>query len=589
MALFLAASSTIHLEQNTFGWWLFVPLLALFFTARKHGLFARLLLLALGAFLSLRYLLFRSVYTLHMDSSLAFSLGMLLFLAELYSIVSHLIGLFVNAHPKQRDTPPVPGPLPSIDVFIPTYSEDISVALITAIACKGFNYPKELVNIYILNDGSRLDRLNRPELRTQLLERHRSLQQLAHEAGVRYLTREDGAQAKAGMIKAAFNGKAFADIAQDVEGFYHGLEPHATKGELLLILDCDHIPTRDMPKQVVGYFTDPDVFLVQTPHFMINADPLCKNIREEGRIPCESWMFYQAVHKGLDQWGASFFCGSAAFLRRTALEEVGGLCGDTITEDAETALALHARGYRSVYVDKPMIAGLAPESIADMLAQRIRWCQGMLQILLLKNPLGKKGLSAAQRLCYVNSCLFWTFPLPRLIFLLAPLMFLLFDVNVYNASIEQVIDFAGPHLLSAILLSAYMFPRLRPFPHSDILETLQVFTLLPAIASVLVAPRKPVFITTPKGITLDRDRPDKKALPLFLLLAGMLTAFVSGLHEWLTNPFLHYALNITLFWNLCNMLIILCAIGSCWSANRCARRIVLRLRMQPLWTACPAN
>ena len=36
-------------------------------------------------------------------------------------------------------------------------------------------------------------------------------------------------------------------------------------------------------------------------------------------------------------WNATFFCGSCAVLRREALDEVGGVATDTVTEDAHTA------------------------------------------------------------------------------------------------------------------------------------------------------------------------------------------------------------------------------------------------------------
>ena len=58
-------------------------------------------------------------------------------------------------------------------------------------------------------------------------------------------------------------------------------------------------------------------------------------------------MFYGLIHRGLDRWGGAFFCGSAAVLRRKALDSVGGFAGETITEDAETALEIHSAGWKS--------------------------------------------------------------------------------------------------------------------------------------------------------------------------------------------------------------------------------------------------
>lgn len=564
----LAASMTIQPEQEAFGWILFAALVLLFFLRKVHGLFGRVLFLVLGGFISLRYFMFRLFFTMQMDSPVAFVLAVLLFVAECYAIGTHFLGIFLNVRPLHRPPAPLPDVLPSIDVFIPSYDEDPEVAVTTAIACKNFDYPAELINIYILDDGCRLPRLNKPQLQEALLQRHTQLKAMAEAAGVRYLTREDDAQAKAGMIRATFWGRAFSELTRTSEGTYTGGTPVPTTGELLLLLDCDHIPTRDMPKKLVGYFADPKVFLVQTPHFMLNADPLRKNIRGEQRIPCESWLFYQAIMKGLDRWNGVIFCGSAALLRRSILEEVDGLCGETITEDAETALALHSRGYTSVYVSTPLIVGLAPESVPDMLRQRARWCQGMMQMLILKNPLFKKGMALPQRLSYFNCCLYWLFPVFRFIFLFAPLAFLYFGLNIYNASTQQVIDFAVPHVLASILVAGYLYPRLRPLSMDDILEIFQTFFLLPAILAVCLSPRRPVFRTTRKGVRFDEDAPSWNAAPLGVALGLMLVGTLLGIVTWHQNPFLKEALAITLTWNGLNIIFVLCAIGAMYERRQ---------------------
>jgi hypothetical protein len=82
-------------------------------------------------------------------------------------------------------------------------------------------------------------------------------------------------------------------------------------------------------------------------------------------------MFYAVTQRGLDKWNGSFFCGSAALLRRQALDEAGGFSGITITEDCETAFELHSRGWTSAYVDKPLIAGLQPDTLTDFIGQRV--------------------------------------------------------------------------------------------------------------------------------------------------------------------------------------------------------------------------
>ncbi len=295
---------------------------------------------------------------------------------------------------------------------------------------------------------------------------------------------------------------------------------------------------------------------------MINREPLRHNLDMDEKLPTEGWIFYSYIQRSLDRWNATFFCGSAAVLRRSILEQNGGLEGDTITEDCETALHLHSKGFNSVYVDKPMIAGLEPESVSAMIGQRTRWCQGMLQIFFTKNPLIQKGLTLMQRLAYLNECLFWFFPIFRIVFLLAPLFFLYFQISVYNASLLQVLFFAGPYFFIALASSYYLYGRYRPFLQSEVFETIQSIALLPAIISVMLNPKKPAFKTTPKGIVTSRNTVSIYSIPfwiLFVLFVGAL-----GRAVWIYNdyPLFREAVYLTSFWNIFNLMIVICCLGS---------------------------
>ena len=44
-----------------------------------------------------------------------------------------------------------------------------------------------------------------------------------------------------------------------------------------------------------------------------------------------------------------------------------------------------------MYVNQPMVCGLAPESYADYMLQHTRWAQGMVQIFILHDPLFVPG------------------------------------------------------------------------------------------------------------------------------------------------------------------------------------------------------
>ena len=92
-------------------------------------------------------------------------------------------------------------------------------------------------------------------------------------------------------------------------------------------------------------------------------------------------------------------------------------------------------------------AGLATESIGGHVQQRSRWARGMIQILRTDNPLLAPGISLAQRLCYMNAMLHFMYALPRLIFLLSPLLYLIFGRLNMPGYWVTIFVFAIPHLI----------------------------------------------------------------------------------------------------------------------------------------------
>lgn len=567
LGMFAIASTEPQYEQM--GWYLVVVAAVLLLFRSTGNMMLRFLFLIVSAFISVRYFAFRSIYTLSFTDMISLVPAVILFIAEGYAILVHLIGIVININPTKREVPKLPSKLPSIDVFIPTYNEAEDIALTTALACKNFDYPADLVNVYILNDGGRLSILNDKAKSDEAYKRHVSLKEKAEKNGINYLTRENGDKAKAGMINDALTGKAFSDVKKNSKGLFVGSSPYKTTGDLVLILDCDHVPTTDFLQKTVGFFDKNEkLFLVQTPHYMINEEPMRKSLDSEKIIAPEGYLFYKYVQRCLDSWNAAFFCGSAAVLRRSILEENGGLEGDTITEDCETALELHSKGYDSVYLDQPLIAGLETENFESFIAQRTRWCKGMVQIFVLKNPLFKKGLSFMQRLSYLNSSLFWFFPIFRMIFLIAPLIFLYFSINIYNASFMQVINYAGPHIVSSILTMYYLYPKARSFLHSEVLETLQTIYLLPAVITTLIHPRRPTFNITPKGMISDNDHISPLVAPFAIMVILPLIGIFRGYYIYERYPLLLDAVLLTGFWNMFNLLVAIICLGVMWERKQ---------------------
>ena len=105
----------------------------------------------------------------------------------------------------------------------------------------------------------------------------------------------------------------------------------------------------------------------------------------------------------------------------------------SITEDMATAMHLHAMGWRSVYHHETLVYGLAPEDLATMLSQRLRWASGSMQVFFADNPLALKGLSFAQRLMYVSTMTSCLSGFAALAFIIAPIVFLTTGVMPLHA------------------------------------------------------------------------------------------------------------------------------------------------------------
>ena len=477
------------------------------------GSLTRMVFLATGSLVILRYIYWRATNTLpSIDEPVSFAFGIILFAAEAYCVAFLAINLIINADPLERKPAAVQPDelLPTVDVFVPSYNEDEAILAVTLSAAKLMDYPSEKLTVWLLDDGGTDQKCNdgNPEKAMAARARRASLNDLCAKLGVNYLARARNEHAKAGNLNA-------------------GLA--VSHGEIVVVFDADHVPFRPFLRDTVGYFAEDDkLFLVQTPHVFLNPDPIEKNLGTFDRMPSENEMFYSITQRGLDKWNGSFFCGSAALLRRAALKESGGFSGVTITEDCETAFELHAKGWTSLYVDKPLIAGLQPETFASFIGQRLRWCQGMFQIMLLKNPALKAGLKPIQRLAYLSSMMFWLFPLPRLIFMFAPLLHIFFDVRIFTSSLDETIAYTASYVVVNVMIQSYLFGHVRWPWMSELYEYVQGVFLLRAIVSVVASPRKPTFNVTAKGQSLDRDHLSSLAFPFFaiflLLGAGVVTA-----------------------------------------------------------------
>lgn len=172
----------------------------------------------------------------------------------------------------------------------------------------------------------------------------------------------------------------------------------------------------------------------------------------------------------------------------------------SVTEDMATAMRLHRLGWKSVYHDEVLAFGLAPEDLRTALQQRLRWAQGTIQVLLRENPLVQRGLSAGQRLMYFATMWSYLSGFFAVVYLLAPVFYLLFGWLPVAAFSEEFFIRLIPFLVVNQLLFhviGWGRPTWRGQQYSLALFPLWIKAVTSAVGSVYFG-RKLGFVVTPK-------------------------------------------------------------------------------------------
>lgn len=487
-------------------------------------------LLAITALVGIIYIVWRFIFVMSWNEGpYSLTWGLILYMADLYGFVTFLIFSFEtwnikdNVHrrnfPKKDDSY-----TPTVDIFICTYNEPPEVVRKTAIAAKVIRYKKK--KIYILDDGKR------PEI-----------QQIAKEIGVNYITRKDNEHYKAGNINNALK---------------------YTDGELIVNFDADHVPNEYFLSDLVYFFREPKVALVQTPQHFFNPDPFQRNLKAEAFINNEQDLFFRVVQPGLSYWNAIICCGTNFVIRRSALLEIGGIPTETVTEDMHTSIRLQEKGYKTFYFNRPLAAGLAAESFSEYLQQRRRWAKGCLQIFFSPelNPLFSKGLNIGQKICYLGALNYYFLGIPRLIYLLAPSIYILFNLHACVATLDQLLLYQIPYLFFMISSFLYISSGMRKPIITDAYETVISFDLTIVALHTMIFPTKRLpFRVTQKSLQFDKPFIDLMSLlPELTIFSVLIVSILLVPVCFIYNLRQDEALIINTAWLIYNFFVIVLAI-----------------------------
>jgi cellulose synthase (UDP-forming) len=385
----------------------------------------------------------------------------LLLIAEVFGVVTLALHVFSTWTLVERRAPSVPEGFEA-DIFITTWNESRDILRHTLLAAKQVSHARA---VWLLDDGCRAE-----------------MEELARELGVRYIARQDRSHAKAGNLN---NALQYSDAP------------------FIAIFDCDHAPSPEFLERTLGYFADPRVAFVQTPQDFYNVDSFQHRGSAETR---EAWheqtLFYRVIQAGKDRWNATFFCGSCAIMRRTALEDIGGFATGTITEDMHTSLRFHKNGWAAVYHAEALAFGLSPVNLEQYETQRLRWGRGAMQVWVKEKILFARGLTLAQRLAYFTSAVTYFEGWQKAIVYLLPMAVLLTgSMPIIWTGWPFVLIFAM-WLLTGLIVNEVFSRGYAKTIWMEEYNFLRFYTFIKATLA-LVIPIKWRFSVTPKGMNSD--------------------------------------------------------------------------------------
>ncbi len=497
-------------EDSPLGWVLMPTLLMVAWAGTLLLLFekppdwVRLPVGAVFLVLQTAYLAFRLVATLSLDTVPDAAFSILFFLSEVFIHARIALGnvflmrLTNRSADADRSARLVRSGqyLPTVDVFVPTYSEPPEMLERSIIGCQAMDYP--FMTIWLLDD-----------------QRRQAMRDLARKLGCRYLDRPDNSHAKAGNLNHALRLSA---------------------GELVVCFDADFIPTRNFLQRTVGFFLDPEVAMVQTPQNFFNEDAVTRNLGLEGVLEDEQRFFFRTLQPGRDAMNAIVCHGTCWVARRSALEEIGGIPTETITEDWATSIKLQAAGYKLRYLNEALSAGLSADTCGEFVQQRSRWAQGTLQALFAStNPLRVPGLTWQQRLLHFSAILYYAGSLSSLFSLVAPLLYLFLDLRILHASVPEMLFFRLPFMVGYYLLFSWLTLKTRSALWTEFYDAFLAPMMSLAVVHTFWKPFGRGFRVTdktqrPQRIKMNRSVALPFAVLLALHLAGLAFAFSTQKH-----------------------------------------------------------
>lgn len=348
------------------------------------------------------------------------------------------------------------------------------------------------------------------------------LKSVCEQLGVHHVTRVKKINAKAGNINNA--------LAQ-------------SSGELCLVLDPDHVPFPEFLDPIVSHFDNPEVGYVQVVQAYYNQSIgwIAKGAAQQ------TYHFYGPMMMCMNSYGTAQAIGANCTFRRTALESIGGHAAG-LAEDMHTAMQLHAKQWKSVYVPHVLARGLVPATLSAYYKQQIKWSRGVFELLVTSYVSLFTKFTWRQKIHYGLLPLFYLSGFIFLINFLIPVLSLFMNVYPLKIDFSDFLVISVPFITSVVLIRHFvqewvMEDNERGFHLVGgllLIGTWWIFIL----GFVYTVIRKNVpYIPTPKDVKDEKNL--KNNLPNIVVLVLSLAAIAYGLYtDW--SPFTFFMSGIAL-------------------------------------------
>ncbi|MEF3168728.1 MAG: glycosyltransferase [Deltaproteobacteria bacterium] len=271
---------------------------------------------------------------------------------------------------RERRRYPCPPPTPSVSalrvaVQLPIYNEKFVARRLIDAACR-LDWPRHLLEIQVLDDSTD---------ETCAIVDEAVTYWRGEGIPIQVVRRSQREGYKAGALAYGMG---------------------VSSAEYFAVFDADFLPRPDFLRQLMPYFSNPDVGFVQARWGFINET--------------DSWLtriqgVLLGAHFGMEQFlrhrkGLFLnFNGTAGILRRTAIEDAGGWSPETVTEDLDLSFRMHLAGWKAVYVNDVEVPSELPPHLSGLINQQRRWAKGSIQTARkLLIPIWRSGARLHQKI-----------------------------------------------------------------------------------------------------------------------------------------------------------------------------------------------